>query len=245
MVVLGSNPKFSIFLSFLRIIPPPYNKKKPTLLGWFFFSTWDSVAKITKTCYNVYKDFTKIGAKKMQNTFQTPGVGGYTSMGITLTNEKTQELAKFIVHPEFAKTRDNFESAQKTLSTLLLLLGYDYDWVYKKMRPHFIRKTETLKKEYDKIVRASAAEEIVDHWLKEIETKHFVNLGLIIETGHLHEFTKNLIRIEMTESEATEKIALQTAEVLLNSLGYDPEWVKILFLPTFKISMQEAKTGKR
>ena len=104
----------------------------------------------------------------MQNTFQTPGVGGYTSMGITLTNEKTQELAKFIAHPEFAKTRDNFESAQKTLSTLLLLLGYDYDWVYKKMRPHFIRKTETLKKEYDKIVRARAAEEIVDHFLKEI-----------------------------------------------------------------------------
>lgn len=181
----------------------------------------------------------------MQNTFQTPGVGGYTSMGITLTNEKTQELAKFIAHPEFAKTRDNFESAQKTLSTLLLLLGYDYDWVYKKMRPHFIRKTETLKKEYDKIVRASAAEEIVDHWLQDIETKHFVNLGLVIETGHLHEFTKQLVRIEMTESEATERVALQTAEMLLNSLGYDPEWVKILFLPTFKISMQEAKTGKR
>ena len=180
----------------------------------------------------------------MLNTFQTKGIGGYTTMGITLTNEKTQELAKFIANPVFAETRDNFESAQKTLTTLLLLLGYDYDWIYKKMRPHFIRKTESLKKELNKNIKSNVPQQAIENWLNDINTKTFKNFSFIIETTRLQEFTKKLVRIEMTESEATERVALQTAEVLLNSLGYDPEWIKILFLPTFKISMQEAKTEK-
>ena len=69
--------------------------------------------------------------------FQTVQAGGYISLGLVMTKEKTKTLAVSLVRSEMTKNRDTVFAAEKAVYVLLLQLGYDDDWIRYELLPEF------------------------------------------------------------------------------------------------------------